>query len=280
MTNRSKSTLALGILFILGCASNSQVPSESHREAMASQERWLHGLRHGQSMREVALPFSPDSLYFLDVYDDGTLYRYVHGMYPVTRVWFGLYFKADRLSALLVDQDAADFFRCEYDYRHRSDRRPRGRMKPTDAWIESRDALGREFDAALTRADPEKGSESSVIEAAAHLPLAAVATPIYGMYVLSGWAARDAREMRRATEALGKVVPGTTSEGELLRLLGNPQRKSARAGGEVWVYVTPPAFVGTAGGMVQWKEAGRLGAPGSPSAGLGNEACAEMGADG
>jgi hypothetical protein len=248
-------------------------------DVLDSQEQWLHGLERGKPIQDVTLAFAPNTRYSLEVFDRGRLYQYIKGMYPNTGTLYGLYFEAGQLKALLLDQDVTDFFQCEYAYRHESDQWLRSGMAPASDWIESRNLIGRDFDGRVTHNGAMSSDGTDAIEAIAHLPMAAIAAPVYGVYVLAGGSKRDNRAAIQTAEALGRLLPGTATEADLKRLLGSPERRSSWVGGEVWIYIHPTIFIGTAAGIVMWKESGRVETPRNASTRLGKVDCEEMRTD-
>jgi hypothetical protein len=266
------------VLLLAGCASvnNTQSPAQTRENILDAQEKWLHGLELGQPIQDVALPSAPNSRYTLEIFHHGKLYQYFKGMYPGTRVLYGLYFEAGQLTALLLDQDVTDFFQCEYAYRRKSGQWLRSGMLPTSDWVKTRDLLGRDFDARVAHIDNEKMDTAEVIEAATYLPMAAIAAPIYGAYLLAGGRERDERDKRQLKETLGVLHPGTATEEDLQRLMGPPEHRSPWEHGNIWYYKQYTIQFGTSDGIVMWKESGRIETPRNTSTKFGNAECGDM----
>ena len=102
---------AVIVLLLTGCASvnQGQVSPQTRENALNAQEKWLRGLERGQPIQETTVAIVPGTQYLLEIFQHGTLYQYISGMYPNTGVLYGLYFEAGRLKALLLDQDAIIF---------------------------------------------------------------------------------------------------------------------------------------------------------------------------
>ena len=67
---------------------------------------------------------------------------------------------------------------------------------------------------------------------------------------------RAARQ--RAQSFVGELHPGTTTSDDMLSLMGPPEFTRTWVGGQVWVYDFPKISIGTADGIVMWKEIGRV----------------------
>lgn len=266
------------MLLLAGCASvnQAQVTTETSDNVLDAQEKWLLGLKRGQPIQDVSHPSAPNSRYTLETFHNGQLYQYLKGMYPGTKVLYGLYFEDGRLTALLLDQDVTDFFRCEYAYRRKSGQWLRSGMLPASNWVKSRDLLGRDFDARVAHIDNERMDTAEVIEAATYFPMAAIAAPVYGAYLLAGGRERDERHERQLEEALGELHPGTATEDDLQHLMGPPEHQSPWERGNIWYYKQYTIQFGTSDGIVMWKELGRIETPRNASTKFSNAECGDM----
>jgi hypothetical protein len=184
---------AVIVLLLTGCA------SADRESALDAQEEWLRGLGRGQPIQHVTLAVVPGTQYSLEIFDHGQIYQYIGREYPITETLYGLYFAAGRLKALVLDQDARDFYYFEGSYRRTSDQWLQSGMARTNDWVETHDLLGREFDARMTLIKDKTEATSTgsgmdavdVIEIATYFPHAVFALPGYSVYLLAGGGASD-----------------------------------------------------------------------------------------
>jgi hypothetical protein len=269
---------AVIIALVAGCgtAGTAQGPESTLEDLRDAQETWLRGLQRGQSIHDIPLPAAPNSQYSLEIFADGGIYQYVKGMYPGTRMLYGLYFESGRLTGLLIDQDVTDFFQCEHAYRHSSGTWLERGIRPVTEWIRQRDLLDDDFDPRVAHADPAERDETGAVEAIAHAPLAAIAAPIYGAYWLSGGAARDRERARQRAESVRSLRPGMATEKDVEGMLGLPEDRRPWETGSLWSYDRYTIVLATAGGVVTWKETGRIETPRNPATTVGHAQCGDM----
>lgn len=268
----------LVVLLLVGCAAGQPAETDvlALEELRDAQQAWISGLARGQRMQEISAPVAPNSRYVLEIFRDGVTYQYVKGMYPGTKMLYGLFFVSGRLEALLADQDVTDFFRCEHEYRHRGGNWLKTGMDPATDWVAQRNRLGKEFDARVAHA-PGAGSEASKsVEAAAHLPLAIIAAPLYGAYWLSGAADKDRQSAQERLEIVTGLQPGSATGDDLNRLMGSPERRVDWETGAIWIYDRSSFFFGITNNTVVWKESGRVETPRNPATTLGPADCGGM----
>jgi hypothetical protein len=266
------------IALLAGCgtAGTEQGTGPTLEEIRDAQETWLRGLQRGQPIDDIAFPAAPNSRYALEVFAGGRIYRYVKGMYPGTRMLYGLYFESDRLTGLLIDQDVADFFQCEHAYRRDSGSWLERGIGPVSEWVRDHDRLDDEFDARVAHGEDDGRDSAGAVEAIAHAPLAAIAAPIYGAYWLSGGTARDRGRAKQRAESLESLRPGVATQQDVDAMLGSPENRFGWETGSLWVYDRYTILFGIADGVVAWKETGRIETPRNPSTTLGRAECGEM----
>jgi len=197
-------------------------------------------------------------------------------MYPGTKMLYGLFFVSGRLEALLVDQDVTDFFRCEHTYRRRGGNWLKTGIGATLEWVGKRNRLGKEFDERVAHGSGAGADASQSVEAAAHLPLAVLAAPIYGAYWLTGGSERDRQRARERLETVANIQPGSATSDDLLRQMGPPELRIDWEAGNVWIYDRSTFYFGIASNTVVWKESGRVETPQNPSTTLGAVDCGAM----
>jgi hypothetical protein len=274
--------LAVIVLLLAGCASVNQ--GKVSPRALDAQEKWLRGLARGQPIQETTVSIVPGTQYLLETFQHETHYQYISGMYPITGTPYGLYFEGGRLEGLLLGEDVEDFYHWEYYHRVENDQWLRSGMAQTTDWVETRDVLGRDFDARAThhrdkidagnRASPTGGDSIEIIATLFFLgPVLLAVAPIY---MLSGGAASDDKsaskdraasetvereradseraERQRTHSFVGKLHPGSTTSDDILSLMGPPEFTWPWKGGKVWAYDIPKIYIGTADGIVVWKE--------------------------
>jgi hypothetical protein len=255
-------------------------PTETDRQELEklrdAQENWIQGLARGQQIQEISISVAPNSQYSLEIFWDGVTYRYIKGMYPGTKMLYGLYFVSGRLEALLVDQDVTDFFRCEHAYRHESGNWLETGIGPIKEWVTKRNRLDHEFDARVAHAASSDSDAAKSVEAAAHLPLAMIAAPLYGAYWLSGGSGRDRERARERLEVVANLQSGSATFDDLMRLMGAPERRVDWETGSVWVYDRSSFLFGTSNDVLVWKEWGRVETPRNPSTTLEPADCRAM----
>ncbi len=266
------------MVLVAGCgtAGKAQGPEPTLEDFRDAQETWLHGLKRGQSIDDIPLPAAPNSRYALEFFADGRLCRYVKGMYPGTRMLYGLYFESERLTGLLIDQDVTDFFQCEHAYRRSSGSWLERGVGPVSEWVRDHDRLDDEFDARVAHGDEAGRDSAGAVEAIAHAPLAAIAAPIYGAYWLSGGTARDRERARQRAESVRSLRPGLATGEDVESVLGTPENRLAWETGSLWIYDRYSNLFGIADGVVAWKETGRIETPRNPSTTFGQAECGEM----
>jgi hypothetical protein len=261
-----KTAYSLFLLLLVGCASVEPQPDQQEdlEAILDAQETWLLSLQPEQSIQDISLPLIPSSQYYLETYDSGTQYQYIKGMYPGTKILYGLFFKSGRLQALLLDQAVTDFFQCEFSYRHDSGRWTKDGARATNDWIAKHSVLEKQFPTRVSHSLKGGTSSGGTVEAATHFPIAALAAPFYGIYWLSGGSTLDEKERRELASAVDSLEPGSATDEELLGVLGPPETKSAWEGGHIWKYNRGSIFFGESSGRVLWKETGRVETPMNP----------------
>jgi hypothetical protein len=266
--------ILIAMIALFGCASSQTPISEAElEEVLKAQDQWLQDFYRGQPLTDIAIAATRNSYYSLEVFHGGQTYQYIHAMYPTTRLLYGLYFEGGELGALLLNQAVTDFFQCEYWYRHREERWLQTGMLPVQVWISQADQLGKGFDSRLAYGETKRRSSPDKVEAIAHLPLALIGLPFYGLYTIAGGPSRGGNAKAQADQKFGLVQVGTTTSDELPELVGRPERRSTWASGEVWVYIHPSAFIGVHDGVVVWKEVGRVETLTNSSTNYRRDAC-------
>jgi hypothetical protein len=254
------------LLILVGCASVQPQPDQQQdlKAILDAQETWLLSLQPEQAIQDISLPLIPGTQYYLEIYDGGSQYQYIKGMYPDTKMLYGLFFKSGRLQALLLEQAVTDFFQCEFAYRHDSEQWTKGGVRATSDWIAIHSVLEQKFPTRISHNLKPGSSSSGTVEAATHLPIAALAAPFYGIYWLSGGSAADQKERRELANAVDSLKAGNATDKELLRVLGPPETRRSWEGGHVWKYDRGSIFFGESAGRVMWKETGRVETPMNP----------------
>lgn len=266
------------IALLAGCgtAGTAQGPESTLEDVRDAQETWLRGLQRGQSIHDISLPAAPNTRYSLEIFASGGNVRYVKGMYPGTRMLYGLYFEAGRLTGLLIDQAVTDFFQCEHAYRHSSGTWLERGIGPVTEWIRQRDLLDDEFDGRVAHVDEADHDASGAVEAIAHAPLAVIAAPIYGAYWLSGGTARDKERAKQRAESVTGLRPGVATEEDVEGVLGSPETRRPWETGSLWIYDRYTVLFATVDGIVAWKETGRIETPMNPATTVGHVECGGM----
>ena len=242
------------------------ISAEEIKQYRDNQQKWLSGLQEGMPLEDALRQVVSYLQYSFQYQENGRLFQYMQGQYPITGMMFGLFFEDGRLTSLLLDQSVYDFYWCRYNYA-----RVRGHLfqywlpggfKKTASWIEQENRLGDEYDDVSTgnrQVVKNSGAGTKAIEIAAHLPLAAVALPFFLValpFLPEDEIAKEPedtakRHDERLIEAAGKIKLGVTTDIELVQLLGTPDNK----GGTSWTYKIPNLTkFGITDGIVSWIE--------------------------
>jgi hypothetical protein len=184
------------------------------------------------------------------------------------------------LAALVLEQDAWDFNRCEGALRRGRVPRdwdqevPPFDIEPVNEWFMQRNLLGSDYDRRFfvvreqTSEEDEPTDSANAIEIISHIPLALIAIPAYTASLLTPvgmlikWSdKRWAEKSTRWANAARQVYPGSTTEEELRELMGRALYRRERHNGMEWQYERgygPPGastfHFGLRDGLVVYKE--------------------------
>jgi len=202
--------------------------------------------------------------YFFQYKENGKLFQYMEGQYPITGMVFGLFFEDGRLTSLLLDQAVFDFFICRY---RRGNFWPLEEFQTTASWIKLQSRLGDEYDD-VTTAYQQNANDSGVVSAGdaveiiTHLPLAAIALPfIFVMPFLPEDEIAEGPDEQllhsygrpeQLREVASQIELGVTTDIELKQLLGAPDPNFG--GDRVWGYRSLKIQFGIVDGTVMWSE--------------------------
>jgi hypothetical protein len=257
-TLRSASILFLTVTLV-GCLSGSKtLTKEEAANYSSEQTEWLTGLREGMRPIEVRKNLPRYNHYIFNYSENGTLYSYIQGRYPVTETLYGLLFKDDQLVSILLDQPVTELDMCRSKHFMEKDSWPFAGFEETVAWIEQQNMLGSDVSKLTPPDSPEVPANSTLsagemAEIITHLPLVILAAPGYGLHKLFGKGDDEERQ--------SQIMLGKTSREELVALLGNPLNSSTHETGEILQYRTPDARFGVSEGTVRWSEHNWWGTP-------------------
>ena len=256
--------IALTSYLITACAGNRPTVSEEEfKQYRESQQEWLLSLQEGQSPEVVLRPVLAYQQYFFRYKEDGKLFEYVQGQYPITRTLFGLFFEDGQLTSLLLDQAVTDFGTCRFNHLKQNDTWPLNGFQATASWIRLQSRIGDDYEDAGAEAYPQNAqdsggiSASEAVEIAAHLPLAVVALPFYGIYKMAGGSDEQPSQSgdpKLPNERAIQIELGETTDDELMQLQGAPDGKGGTKQLETWAYVSPNTLFGIVDGTVTSSE--------------------------
>jgi hypothetical protein len=207
--------------------------------------------------------------YFFQYKENGQLFQYMQGKYPITGMLFGLFFEDGQLTSLLLDQAVTDFGNCRFNFYKQQETWPLNGFQTIASWIRQQDRLGDEYnDASIAYLQNANNSDvvsaEEVVEIASYLPMVVVALPFYGLYKIAGGSdeeqlqSESPEELRKRASQIDMEV---TTDIELIRLLGAPNSKRGKEQPVIWTYTSPEILFGIVDGTVRWSESLYWGVP-------------------
>lgn len=263
--------------FISACAGNhagnhTTISAEEIEQYRDNQQKWLSSLQEGMSPEDALRKVLSYQHYFFQYKENGKLFQYMQGQYPITGMLFGLFFEDGRLTSLMLDQAVYDFHWCRYNlYRlHRAHWLPIG-FQTAAIWIRLQSRLGDEYDDVSTayQTPTDYSGVADAVEIITHLPLAAIALPflVVTPFLPEDKIAEGPDEIagdpdevllhsygrpEQLREVAIQIELGVTTDIELMRLLGAPDYKGEQSG--LWIYRSPKIQLGIVDGTVSWSE--------------------------
>ncbi|MBD3649431.1 MAG: hypothetical protein HUJ31_18715 [Pseudomonadales bacterium] len=320
------------VALVVGCTSPGAPPREVQPAApvqplparaldetvLDAQAQWLTSFVPGQLLADTTVPTAVEQAgsvttptsgtyyYSVEASQNGKLYQYIQGLYPNTRLPYGLYFQDGRLTGLILGKDVVNFYHCEQFYRHggyqpayRRNTPLPYRIETVSQWIGQHNRLGTDDDARRVHVEldahgrarntnhVQRRNPAGAVEVIAHVPIAMMAAPIYGVSRLSPFRGmfqklereRVAKRQRWADTARD-IHPGSLTGDALLELMGPPVSKFSWPGGEGLSYSWPDdpdqLSFGIKDGLVAWKVAGARDTPAGGSARPTQDDCGAM----
>jgi len=272
--------IALIFFFIIACAGNhtaipareieqfdnqTTISAEETKQYGDNQQKWLSGLQEGLSPEDALGQVFSYLKYSFQYKENGKLFQYIQGQYPVTCMEFGLFFEDGRLKSLLLDKAVWDFQLYRYNYARVWSHLfqywlPNGFQEGV-ALIRQQNRLGDEYNDVRTecrqhvedKGEAAKASEA-IITGLSFLPMVPfvlVAMPFTPEDQIAGEPEEIAKSPNeQLREVASKIKLGVTTDNELMQLLGTPDYK----GDTSWTYKIPHIKFGIADSIVIWSE--------------------------
>lgn len=249
--------------FIIACASNkvsnnntiNKLGVEYYRD---SQQKWLASLKEGMSLEDALKQVLPYQNYFFQRKENAHLFQYSEGIYPETRMLFGLFFEDGKLTSLLLDQAVNDLSNCRRDLPkynftdlwHTKD------FEKTISWIREQNRLGGKYDDVSTEYRPDNSDGSGnvtegIITALFFAPFAPAV--LMAMPFIPEDKSDYYKNPEHLHELSRQIELGVATGKDLIRVLGRPSYKSETKGTWVW-HGSGSIIVSFVGGTVHWTE--------------------------
>jgi hypothetical protein len=232
-----------------------------------NQQQWLSGLEEGLSPQDALKQVFSYLKYSFQYKENGKVFQYIQGQYPITGMEFGLLFEDGRLTSLLLNKAVWDFSWYRYNYA-----RVRGHL--FQYWlpnglhegvslIKQNNRLGDNYDDVNSDVYQQQdvndsGGADDTSEAiittlffAPFLPIALAAMPFVSKEEIAEESNKIVKSFsEQLRELASKIELGETTDNELIQLLGPPAYKS----GTSLTYKNPNIKFGIANGILIWSE--------------------------
>ena len=254
--------------FITACASNhtatsvkdveqsekqTTISAEEIKQYSDKQQKWLSGLQEGLSPEDsLGQVFSYLNYFFL-YKENGKLFQYFQGKFPVTCMDFGLFFEDGRLTNLHLDKAVWDFQSYRHSYGHIFQYWLPDGFQEGISLVRQKNRLGDEYNDVRTACRQHVDNKGGAADVAEAIATSLLFAPLLPALVALPFLPEDKISEvpdEQLREVASKIEMGVTTKSEVRQLLGNPDNNA----GNGWSYKMPYIKLRFVDGIVRWAE--------------------------